>query len=331
VSQHLAVSGVSGQFEFELEGLCITRDMLASLLGPVRRDENTLVGVRLPAVVEDSQTGSDGTDLVQVDGFVIEVDAVQSPQLILVGPDGQAGPDPQAAELHDRLAKTASDTARDFLTWVRLNLRQYWIAPDGPPVLRESLVYVTGSQDIIVRHQPSPGRPVPFTLAGEVPGTAIPLSGPIITPGLHRVLSGEAAGLPERLLSSAFSKLWAGYPDAQTAVFLAALACETKVKAILRLKAPAGQQPLLELIIGDRRDVTTSAPNLFDGLCKAVTGRSLREDGPDALWQALVQLIRARNDIAHRGAEPGREDAGRYLETAIRVFGWLDALPAPRA
>ena len=42
------------------------------------------------------------------------------------------------------------------------------------------------------------------------------------------VLSGEATGLPERLLSSAFSKLWAGYPDAQTAVFLAALACETK-------------------------------------------------------------------------------------------------------
>ena len=103
------------------------------------------------------------------------------------------------------------------------------------------------------------------------------------------------------------------------------------MKAVLRAKAPAGQQALLELIIGDRRDVTTSAQNLFDRVCESVTGCSLKEDGPDALWQALGQLIKARNDIAHRGAEPGRKDAGRHLETAMRVFGWLDALPAPKA
>jgi hypothetical protein len=172
---------VSGQFAFELEGLCITRDMLSARLGPVSRGEGVSVSVWLPGDVFDSQKLPDGTDLVQVDGFVIQVDALQSPPVTLPGQAGGtdlAAADPETARLHGRLSKIASDTARDFLTWVRLHLRQYWISPDGPPSPHETLLWDADSEGIMGRHTTSAGRPVPFTLLADVPGTGMPCSFP---------------------------------------------------------------------------------------------------------------------------------------------------------
>lgn len=331
VSQSTGASRVSGQFAFELQGLCMTRDMLAERLGPVSRGEGVSVSVWLPQAMSNAEKFPDGRDLVEVDGFIVQVDVLQSPPLTL---PGQApaldATDRQTAGLQGQLAKIASETARDFLTWVRLDLRQYWISPDGPPRPHETLLWDTESEGIIGRHKRPEGTPGAFTLLADVPGAGVPLSVPSVGVALDSALAGQATGLPEQLLSSALSKLWAGYPDAQTAVFLSALACETKVKAALRTRAAAGQEPLLELIIDERRDVTSNVETYFDRLCKAVTGCSLKDSDP-VLWSALKDLITMRNRIAHRGLEPDRDEAERHTQAAVRIFAWLDSLPVPGA
>jgi hypothetical protein len=283
----------------------------------------------------DSQELPDGTYLVEVEEFVIEVDTVQSPPLMLRGPAGGADPsrpDPEVAGLHDSLSEIASVIARDFLTWVRLHLRQYWLAPTGKLSPHESLIWNADSEDILMRQEFSPGRPIPFTMLASVPGRGIALTGPAASPSLNKILAGETAGatgLPERLLSSAFGKLWSAYPDPQTAVFLSAVTCETKVKTALSAKAAAAQRPLLDLILDNPRDVTITALNHFDRLCKVITGRSLKEDEDNRrLWKRLDRLIQARNSVAHRGFEPTREEAERHIETAVDVFGWLDSVLA---
>ncbi len=139
-------------------------------------------------------------------------------------------------------------------------------------------------------------------MLADVPGAGIPLSAPSVGAGLDSALAGQATRLPEQLLASALSKLWAGYPDAQTAVFLSALACETKVKAALRTRVAAAHEPFLELIIGERRDVTSNVETYFDRLCKAVTGCSLKDSDP-VLWSALKKLITMGE--SHRAPWPG--------------------------
>jgi hypothetical protein len=250
VSQRAEISRLGGKFRFTAEGLCISRDMLAAQLGPVNRGEDLRISVWLPSNVFDSQELPDGTDLVEVEDFVIEAEKALSPPLVLRGPAGETDltqPDPEVVRQRDSLSRDASVIAHDFLAWIRLRLRQYWIAPVGTPSPHESVVWDADCGDILARQELSPGRPIPFTMLADVPGQGIVLSRRAILPGLNEILAGKApgdAGLPERLLSSAFGKLWSAYPDPPTAVFLSAVACETKVKTALRAKAAVGQRPV---------------------------------------------------------------------------------------
>ncbi len=85
MSQSTGVSRVSGQFAFEVQGLCMTRDMLSECLGPVSRGEGVSVSVWLPQAMSNAEKFLDGRDLVEVDGFIVQVDVLQSPPVTLPG------------------------------------------------------------------------------------------------------------------------------------------------------------------------------------------------------------------------------------------------------
>ncbi len=293
----------------------MTRDMLATRLGPVSRGEELWISIWLPGEVFDSGKHPDGSDLVEVEHFVIEIEADLPSPLALRGPAGETDPSRPGsgvAELIDSLSETASVIARDFLAWVRLRLRQYWVAPTGTPTPMEARLSDADSADIIAERESSPGRPIPFTMLASLPGGGAALSSMALLPSLPDILAGGAAGdtgLPERLLSSAFGKLWSAYPDPQTAVFLAVVACETKVKTVLGVEITVGGRPLLRY---------------FDDRCKNVIGRSLREDD-QRLWDKLTALNSTRNDVAHQGKDLTEEEAESHLGTATEVFAWLDS------
>lgn len=187
--------------------------------------------------------------------------------------------------------------------------------------------------------------------------SASALGGPSLDPGLRKALaaclrpldgagtpghsrSGRAgSGVGERLLASAAGHLRSRDPDPHAALILAAAACEAKVKDVLRASAPARLQPLLEFTLGNPRDVALSAISRFDGLCKVVTGRSLKEESRKAnakkdshpgLYRRLELLFQARNGVAHKGEEVTIADAENHLSTALDVFAWLDLLPPRR-
>jgi hypothetical protein len=285
------------------------------LTPPVDSSEELRISIWLPGEVFDSGKHPDGTDLVEVEDFVIETEADLSPSLAqprLAGGSDPFRPSPEAAAVLDSLSKTASVIARNFLAGIRLHLRQYWVAPTGTPSPVESRLWDADTWDAIAARAGSTGRPIPFTMLASTPGGASVLSRPALDPELGDILSGAAAGntgLPERLLSSAFGKLWSAYPDPQTAVFLAVAACETKVKTVLGIALTVGGNPLLRY---------------FDARCKTVIGRSLREDD-EALWCRLTCLNSTRNHVAHRGSELTIPEAEGHLATASEVFGWLDS------
>jgi hypothetical protein len=315
--QRAAISAVRGQFTFTAGGLCMTRDMLATWWGPVDRPDGVVARLWLPGVVFDADRPTDGPDLVQVEDFTVEMHASLMAPVQLPGPagDGDASrPGSESAALLDRLSGTAEVIAAEFLSWVRLRLRQYWVAPTGLPHPLDAVVSDAVTGEVIASRAGFPGSPVPFTMLAGVPGSSA-LDRPILRAGIPGILTAHATGdtgLPERLLSSAFGKLWSGDPDPQTAVFLAVVACETKVKTTLGIDITDRGKPLR---------------SYFDADCRSATGHSLRENGE--LRAKLDDLIATRNNVTHRGEPLTRSQAEGHLATAAAVFAWLDSLPRP--
>lgn len=114
-------------------------------------------------------------------------------------------------------------------------------------------------------------------------------------------------------------------------MLLAAIACELKVKKVLKEKAFPGAADLVEILVSSPRDFSMSAPGLFDKAMKAAVGRSLREDDRE-LFKAIADnsqgdaLFQKRNAIAHSGALVTREVALKNVQAARKVFAWLDGL-----
>ena len=258
-----------------------------------------------------------GRDVAEIEGFTVELHARLVVAVPLPGPAGDgdpARPGPGAAALLESLSGTAAVIAAEFLAWVRLRLRQYRAAPTGAPHPLDATLYDATTGEVIASRTNAPGRPVPFDMLASVPGSSA-LDAAALRAGLPGILIAQApgrTGLPERLLSSAFGKLWSGDPDPQTAVFLAVTACETKVKAVLGLDATARGRPLM---------------SYFDAGCRSATGRSLRQDRE--LWARLEALIATRNRVTHRGESVTRPQAEVHLAAAAAVFAWLDSPARP--
>ena len=92
---------------------------------------------------------------------------------------------------------------------------------------------------------------------------------------------------------------------------MAAIACEVKVKEVLRRSAGKEQRSLLDFALDNPREVTvTAATGLFDKLMLATAGRSLRHDDRQ-LFKHIQELYTVRNRIAHSGRLPDEPEASR--------------------
>jgi hypothetical protein len=135
--------------------------------------------------------------------------------------------------------------------------------------------------------------------------------------------------LAEALLADAVYYFQHATPaDPARAVLIAAIACEVKVKSVLRARVKDDARDLLELTLENPRDFSFAARALFHEVSKAVIGHSLRDDDRP-LYKRVVRLYEVRNDLAHRGVTPTIDVAEDCVRAAVQAARWLDQLPGP--
>jgi hypothetical protein len=145
-------------------------------------------------------------------------------------------------------------------------------------------------------------------------------------------LSPEDAGrLVETIATEAEPALWDMFlADANSAVelhhsvVLAAIACEIAIKTSLQGNAASDQRQLVDLLLNNPRDYSLAVASLFDRPCKAVLGKSLKEDDRD-LFTLLTWLFEDRNKVVHkslsglRNADTLRDE----ISAASKGVDWL--------
>ena len=113
----------------------------------------------------------------------------------------------------------------------------------------------------------------------------------------------------EILLADARFLIGAAEPrDPSRALLIAAVACEVKIKTLLRQLSTPEQEPLIGLLLESPRDWLMAASALFDKPLRIITGRSLK-DADRQLFTRIVQLFERRNALAHRGHIPTTNEA----------------------
>ncbi len=106
---------------------------------------------------------------------------------------------------------------------------------------------------------------------------------------------------------------------------IAAVACELRIKTVVRELATPEQEPLIDLLLENPRDWSLSAIVLFDKPLEVVCGHSLKTDNKD-LYKAVDSLIKRRDGLAHRGEIPSIEKSRESVKVAGEVFTWLAEL-----
>lgn len=140
----------------------------------------------------------------------------------------------------------------------------------------------------------------------------------ILRPGmllsvLPRVAAGDEPTLADSVLADA-AWLHSHPRDTPRVVLTAAIACELKVKYVLRAKAKPDAAELLDVLLESPRDFSIAAAALFDRPMKAIAGRSLREGDRD-LWKQVVRLFEVRAQVRGRcrARHTGRRPCGAPL------------------
>jgi hypothetical protein len=144
---------------------------------------------------------------------------------------------------------------------------------------------------------------------------------------VNRAAEGEDVPLAEALLADALHLRWGKTPPQATStlsVLLAAIACEVRVKAVVR-RIAGEQLKLVELLIGRPRDFSTAVRTLFTDVMVAASGRSLKEEDPN-LEKAVGRLFDVRNGIAHEGKTATPKEASECCAAAETAFDWLSAV-----
>jgi hypothetical protein len=143
---------------------------------------------------------------------------------------------------------------------------------------------------------------------------------------LGRVARDEEPPVAEALLADAEEHSRFDINDTRRAVLLAAIACEVKVKEVLRSRVSQERRRLLDYALDNPHEITlTAAGGLFNTLMNAALGRSLAAED-NALFRTIERLFSARNKVAHYGKLPEPADARRLVAAARRCFAWLDTL-----
>jgi hypothetical protein len=230
-------------------------------------------------------------------------------------------------KVFDAAYEVAAKIAREFLAWVRSS-RQSWIG------LSTEVAELAGPPSMF---DVSAGRRVPVGVTQQIssmmPAEASALEVDSLTELWAKVSAGEEPPLAETLLADAEHLAWAGGEPADPlrAVLMAAIACEVKVKAVLRQGIDPAREPLLDFILDNPREITlTAVDGLFNKLMLTAHGRSLRTDDKD-LFKKVIRLFEVRNALAHRGERPDAEEFRDLVRAARQAFNWLDTIHESKA
>jgi hypothetical protein len=262
---------------------------------------------------------------VQVIRVTVIIDAdVSAATVTIDNPDALD----RAVEAIDRARDVASQVITDFVAWVRATTRltDLALSSEVPPLAGPVRAFEadTGIQFKV-------GPSIRSVGVGRDPAGRYRLTVADLTEIIERVNRGDEAPIAETLLADAEHYARHAVRDFRRAVLMAAIACEVKVKEILRERATKAQRSLVDFALENPREITlTAADGLFNKLIFATLGRSLRQDDRQ-LFRDIEALYTARNRIAHRGLMPDEAEAGRVVRAARRSFTWLDSLPQPGA
>jgi hypothetical protein len=237
--------------------------------------------------------------------------------------------DANAAELDDAstrqllvdMIREATRFVGDFTDWIWVN-GQTWYEPRGR---YPKLVSSVGLIDLNAQLY----KGIQIGQAGTL--RILPDDAPLSGEALGRLGERAETGppeLPSLLLAEARHYLGTTHtlaPD--RAVLIAAIACEIRVKAVLREKAGPAARSLVDIIVGNPRDVSVAAFDLFHKTMRATVGRSLHEENR-RLFDTVRSLFETRNRIVHRGEVTDIEHARPLVAAAVEAFEWLDSVQA---
>ncbi len=232
-----------------------------------------------------------------------------------------------AVEMIDRAQEVASQVVTTFVAWVRATTRMTGLSlsSEVPPLAGPVRTFEVGT-DLQVRTGPS----VRSVAVGRDPAGKYHLDLSDVERFIEQVSRDDEPPVAETLLADAEYYARHAISDVRRAVLMAAIACEVKVKAILRDRATEAQRSLVDFALENPREITiTAAGGLFDKFMLATLGRSLRQDDRQ-LFRDIEALYTVRNRIAHGGLMPDEAEAGRVVRAARRCFTWLDSLPQSR-
>lgn len=142
----------------------------------------------------------------------------------------------------------------------------------------------------------------------------------LLTAMTDQLNRGDEPPLAEELLADArFMATLRSPPDLRLAVLLAAIACEAKIRRVLRDAADPVMLPVLEIVLSR----PMPALSLVDEVANATTGRSLKTEDHD-LFLGVKALFETRNAIAHGTRRPSEVDMRQGVNMAVRACTWLD-------
>lgn len=224
-------------------------------------------------------------------------------------------------------ANEQSNGANRTAQYAIVQLRQWartlhpWLAhPFGLPAQAAAAVVEVVDTGRVLPLAPFVREHQGFSVIGVEPISAAQMA----AIGEH-VSAGDRPDPARQLLADArYLAHWAPSKDPPRSVLVAAIACEVRVKGMLRERAKPPADVVLDVLLDNPRAFPHSAIELFDKVSLAVDGRSLRLQDKE-LYKRLGAVFEIRNKIAHHGYEPTLDEARQVVGAAMEVFEWLDA------
>ena len=223
----------------------------------------------------------------------------------------------------DRATAVAEHVMAGLTAWIRSTTRltDLPLTSDVPP-----LAGPVRTVDIDSGHPVRIAPSISMVLVGRDPDGKYNLAESDMDRIIDSIERDQQPPVAETLLADAEYYIGHKVRDYRRAILMAAIACEVKVKAVLRQRATDAQRPLLDFALDNPREITiTAADGLFDKLMLATLNHSLRKEDKQ-LFNDVQSLYRTRNAIAHHGRMPNEAEAGRVVRAARRCFIWLDGL-----
>jgi hypothetical protein len=210
----------------------------------------------------------------------------------------------------------ARELLKEFREWARVRGGQYWLGYQSEQIRLIGHSKLIDESTNTVLAQTTHGRVV-YSVGngGGLDSTAMCE----ISSFLGAAPQGDFE-LGDAFLADA--RFLAHTGDYRSALVMAAVACEAKIKEVCRADSPESCLPLLDLILSSYREIPIAAAMLFDQVAKSMLGTSLRESDRKT-FKSLRELFELRNQLVHRGVAPSSLKTRQCIETAVAVFDWL--------